>query len=502
MTHMANHHPVGLRLISLVSLCILIEGTSLLGVSPAEAGGFTITVMGGRRTGMMTSLARPDDLTALLHNPAGLAYQPGVRTHLSISSAFLDTSFRLKSLDPERYPEINPKGCGTGSNKPCPWPIDQEGYYAEKIGPEKTFGVLPFLAASTDLAFITPKAKDFVVGLAIYSPMFYGAFLPEAAPTAYHIIEGTFVVISATAGVGWRINDKISIGASVSYNYMRLSFAQKYSAIDMLTAAGEAPDDFSKMAQSLVGDIRLDYTGVDHGIGWGLGILMQPSNWLAIGFNYTGASPARFEGDLALRALGKLVTDPNGLSAVMRDFGMKVPEELAVEMPIPHALMLGINISPLWWLEFGMDFRVWLYNFYSEQALIPIYKDNDPDLEEPISADSLSRDKNYGASFEFAAGFLFRPLKRFKAWELMMGGFYDHSPIPDETFTLDNPSLTMVAFSVGTRILVAKHWRLSASYMIQVFLPRDITTSTTSPPTNAQGQGINHLPGLEVEYIF
>jgi len=467
------------------------------------AGGFTITILGGRRTAMSTNLARPDDITALFHNPAGLADLRGVRVHLSTSLTFLNTEFGLMALDPERFPEINPAGCGEPGSDPCPWPIDSEGYYVDEIEPERYFGILPYLGASTDLGFASSRLKDVVVSAAVYAPDFYGAFLPDDAPTAYHIIEGSFLVLATTVGAGWRINRYVSVGANLSYNYMRLSYAQKMSTIDALTPAGQAPDGVARAAQSLLGDFRLDYTGVDHGMGWGAGVLVNPLPWLALGFNYNGATPARFEGDLSLRALGNLVKDqPDALANNLRAFGYKVPVGLTVEMPIPHSLQFGVNFAPLWWLEVGIDYRLWLYSFYKKQDLIPHYAADDPGKEEPLSRESLSRDKRYHESYELAGGVLLRPLTRYRGLELMLGTFFDQSPIPDETFTMDNPSLSQIALSMGARALFAGHWRVAASYMVIWYLERDVTTSETSPPTNARGRGLAHLPGIELEYVF
>jgi len=468
--------------------------------SRVDAGGFTITIIGGRRTGMGTNIARPDDTTALFHNPAGLADLPGVRLHLSTSFTFLNTQFRLKALDPATWPEVNPAGCGQSGRPPCPWPIGSDGYYASEIEPERYFGILPYLGGSTDLGFVSPRLKNLVVSMAIYAPDFYGAFLPDDAPTAYHIIKGTFLVLATTAGAGWRVNRYLSVGVNMSYNYMQLGYAQKMSIIDALS--GEPPN-VALGAQQLYGDIRLDYSGEDHGMGWGAGVLFTPLPWLALGFNYNGATPARFEGEMELRALGKLVKDnPAALADALRGMGNKVPRGLTVEMPIPHSLQFGVNFAPLWWLEIGVDYRLWLYSFYKKQDLIPNYAADDPGTKEPMTAESLSRDKLYHQSYELALGVLVRPLSRFRGLELMAGGFYDQSPIPDETFTLDNPSLSQLAANLGVRVLLGGHWRLAGSYMVIWYLERDVTTSETSPPTNAMGRGIAHIPGIELEYVF
>jgi long-chain fatty acid transport protein len=281
---------------------------------------------------------------------------------------------------------------------------------------------------------------------------------------------------------------------------MRLSYAQKFSLVDVLTPRGAAEPAFEGLAaQSIFGDMRMDYTGVDHGLGWSAGILYSPLRWLSLGMSYNGATAANFEGDLAL------VAEKRGASFgdLLETFGYKLPRRLTVEMVIPHALQWGINVSPASWIELGVDYRLWLYNLYSTQEITPIYDASaDEELEEPMSKESLSRDKRYGVSYEISAGVLARPWRGRPRLEVMAGIFFDKSPIPDETFTLDNPSIDQVGGGVGLRHLLWDHWRVALSYMMLIYIERDVRTSETSPPTNVRGRGLAHVPGIEVEYLF
>ena len=84
----------------------------------------------------------------------------------------------------------------------------------------------------------------------------------------------------------------------------------------------------------------------------------------------------------------------------------------------------------------------------------------------------------------------------------MFGGGYDRSPIPDETFSIDNPALSHVKFSVGVRWRINPRWRLALTYFLVVFLKRDITTSETKPPTNLRVSGATHTPAVEMTYTF
>jgi hypothetical protein len=164
---------------------------ALLAPALAGAGGFHVSVIGGRRNGMLANLAAPDDVTAIFHNPAGLAELPGLRLEIFGSATFLSNRFELQALDPARFPEINPERCGTAGHEPCPWPVGADGYYARTIEPESTFGVLPFLGLSTDLGFLSERLGDVVVGLAAYAPDLYGGVFGDSGPTAYSMTDGS-----------------------------------------------------------------------------------------------------------------------------------------------------------------------------------------------------------------------------------------------------------------------------------------------------------------------
>jgi long-subunit fatty acid transport protein len=479
----------------------LIVAALVLPAPRAAASGFSVLTFGGRRTGMMASLAKPDDITALFHNPAGLADQPEGQLYLFLGWGFTNLKADLMALDPVRYPEINPEGCGQGSRPPCPWPVNSEGYYAQSIRPEKYWGVMPFLAAGTGLGFLGPRWKDVVVSLGLYAPNFYGAYLPEDAPTAYHIIGGMFITGAATLGVGWRLNRYISLGADLSYNLMWLTMSQKYSMVAALTPPGEEPSGLALAAQELIGDIRLQYSGVDHGAGWGFGAILSPWPWLRLGLRYTGATPARFEGPARFRAYGEDVQDPQMFYAVVRSVGYKLPRRLLLEMPIPHSVQAGFNVEIGRRLELGMDFRFWFYNAYKKQRIKPIY-DPEDEGEEPFTEADLTRDKRYGLGYQVTGGAMVRPSLRIPTLELMLGFGYVRSPIPDSTFSLDNPLLHHYKLSTGLRWRVGSHWRFALTYKLNIYVPRDIRNSQTEPPTNVKGQAVAHVPCMELNYVF
>lgn len=485
------------------ALCVALLCGLLCGAAarPAWAGGSTTSIFGARRNGMLTVMGKPDDLTALFHNPAGLADLQGIRAFIFVSPAFLSSTFRMRALDDKRFPAINPAGCGQGAAAACRWPVDSEGYYASEIKPEKYFGIIPYLGLGTDLGFIGPAGRDVVVSVAAYSPNFYGAFLPEDAPTAYGIIGGYFVVISGAAAVGWRVNRYLALGANVSYNYMQLTMAQRQSLANALTPPGQVPTGLAALAQSLIGDVRLDYDGTEHGVGWTFGVLLTPRPWLGLGLAYAGNTSPTFSGAVSFSTYNARFADEQTFKDVVRSVGYKLPHSLEIEQAIPHALFLGVNVALGARVELGADARFWFYNAFETQAMRPIYDPAEPG-KEPFTETSLSKDKRYRLSWQLTAGVLVRPLAGHPGLELLLGGGYDLSPIPDQTLTLDNPNLSHAKLTTGVRWQINPHWQVALTYLLNIYTSRDIRDSETNPPTNVQISSLSHSPALSVGYRY
>ena len=475
-------------LIIILGLCINLD------LSKAYAGGFTISVMGGRRASSLVNLAKPDDPSALFHNPAGLADLDSL--HVQVANAFflMQTDFKMKALDPQFYPGINPADCSTNGNPECPWPINEEGYYNKTIEPERFFGTVPYFGITSNLGTLNPGLKDVTIGFSLYSPAFYGAKMPDGAPTDYTVMEGMFLVGSAAFGAGWRINDYLSVGASLSYNYMRLDAKRKFSTVRSLTPLeDEQPSSEGIMAQSMIGDLTMTYTGIDHGVSWVTGLIFSPSSLLSVGLSYWGSTKGKFEGPVSITAKGEVELDK------LLDFtGYKLPDRIETQIPIPHALQIGFIIFPTDWLEVGMDLRTWHYQLFGKQNTNPIYNSNKEEGVEAIKAEDLSIDKEYTMSYEIAFGFLAHFSKNV---ELLAGGSYDKSPIPDKTFTLENPSLSSWNAAAGVRWRINENWRICLSHTQYFYETRQIDNSITSPLSNGKGTGTAYLPAFEVEYI-
>lgn len=405
----------------------------------ATAGGFTIPDLGGRRTGMMAVVANPDDVTAIFHNPAGLVLGDGTTFQFYVAAAFSDLALRLYDSKGVLHPD-------------------------HEISPTIQMGVIPFLGVASDLG-----VEDFRLGLGIYAPNAFGAALPEDEPTRYHATKVLFVGSRATLSAAYRMSPQFSIGAGISLVHVYL-MANRFLNVSVLAN----PDRrFLSPEETAAGDGRLELDGQGFSYAWDFGLLFEPTPTLRIGTSFaSGASPT-LRGDVTLK-------QPSG--EIER-------ATHTTTLAIPFTLRAGVNWAFHPKFEIGADVRYWHYQVFQEQRST---------LSDPIAGMNEFVDpKNYGNSWNLCLGLLYRihPVV-----ELMAGYQMDFTPIPEQTYTLDNPSRDQLGITGGIR------WEVVPSHRIGLYGLRnwidavDVQTSISTPPSNTKGHGTTSEIGFE--YIW
>src|ERR1044071_3824830 len=166
----------------------LVLGCAL--AASARAGGFGIPEIGVRRTAMGSIIGRPDDPSAIYHNPAGLVLQHGWQLYASFGVSLLDTELRLAPwADSDRFLGMEPAS---------------DGYYAA-VRPSRAYGVIPMLAATAELV-----PDRLVVGAAVYVGNATGAAVGENASTRYHLIDAYVVAPQLQLAAAYRFGEAIS----------------------------------------------------------------------------------------------------------------------------------------------------------------------------------------------------------------------------------------------------------------------------------------------------
>ena len=411
--------------------------------SDARAAGFTNLDIGVRRMGMFSVMAKPDDATAIFHNPAGLTLQEGTRFYHSQSWFVVDLGIRLYDSAGVLHPD-------------------------HEIKPSWNVGAIPFIGIVSDLG-----TKDLRIGFGVYAPNAYGASLPEDEATRYHVTAALFLASRATASVAYRFTPKFSLGASFHVINVYLK-ATRYMNALVLANPDRRFDDPAKTTTA-ESDARLDITGGAWTWAWDLGVLFEPLPTLKIGAQFASGSAITLKGGVTL-------TPKHG--AVQK-------ADQSTDMSLPFSLRAGINWEFQPGFELAGDVYWWHYQVFQEQRTI---------LSQPIMGlPGFTDPKNYHNAWAWNLGFLYRPLPEL---ELMTGFQMDDTPMPSNTYTLDNPTTKQYGVGLGIRWQCTDEVRLGLAMVRNWFEMLDVQTSVGTPPSNFKGHGSNFEIGFDIDWRF
>lgn len=435
------------RLPSLVLLGGFLWGVLVPGA--AWAGGFAVPEIGTRKTAMGAMIGRPDDLSAIYHNPAGLVLSPGLNIYVNTGLSLPTTNMRVR-----------------------PWPRSDEflsepvtgGYYPE-AKPSRAFGVIPMIVISSNV--LSERA---VMALSIYVPNAVGAAFPEDSVLRYHLIDSYIVSGFSTLSVAYKLTDWLAVGAGLSLIYVRLKGERfLFPILHGVDLSGL----FGKKS-------RLELGGEDLTAGFNLGVLLRPFPSLTIGAAVISRSDFSLEGDI------KLTVNEGKINENTIEGRQKT------QIVVPWTFQFGINWDVTRWVEVGAELRYYTYSQFKEQRTIvegiPLIKE-------------LLTPKNYRDSMQVSGGVKVR-LPMLPRLELMAGMHFDRTPAPDNTVSAEQPTFNHIGIHGGARYLLGHHTRIALTYAHYFYLERSTSESLTDPPSNFTASGQNNIMSLVLEFGF
>lgn len=414
----------------------------------ASAGGFGIPEVGVRRTGMGAVMGRPDELSALYHNPAGLVLEDRWRLYVSGGLFVVRTEFELAPWD--RSDEF----LGTTADPAT-------GYY-KPVRPNRAMGAVPMIAAGG-------KIRDrLYAGAAITVGNATGASFDENAVTHYHLIDGYVVAPQATVSVAYKVTDSLALAATAGIIYMTIhGHRYVFPVID--------GNDISMLAGTKP-DLVLD--GDAWAPTWNVSAFGQPHPKVTWGAQLVGRVDAQLEGPVEITYSDDASTPGDKLIGTQKTTQM-----------LPWALFAGANVDVHPNIEIGAEIRYWLYRQYKEQRT---------DITGIFLVRELVTQKNYHDSIMVSGGARFHDLAFAPKLDMFVGTHYDRVPAPPQTVTLDQPSFPHWGLHGGLRQAVGR-FRVGASYIYYKYRIPTITDSITLPPSNVRGRGSNNIFTLSLE---
>lgn len=418
----------------------------LLVATSARAGGFEIPELGVRRLAMGAVIGRPDDASALYHDPAGLVLADHWSVEVTSVVIFVHTAMQLHAWDQsDRF--VGPAG--------------PDGYYPT-VRPTRGLGVIPLLAASG------PIRDRLYGGVALYVGNGTGAQFDPNAVTRYHLIDGYFAAPKAVVGAAYQLTPTLALGATAGVVNFRIHGHRKIfpivNGMDASSITGTAPD------------IVLDGSG--WAPTWSIGAFGRPRPDVTWGAAVIGRVDATLEGPVTITYSDDAPNPGDKLVGI---------QQMAQLLPWTFHAGVNVDVSPH--VEVGAEFRYWLYRQYKTQNTT---------ISGIFLVRSIDQEKNWRDSWSPAAGIRLHDLPQAPALEVMAGISYDRTPSRPATQSFDTPTFDAWGGRFGARYSLGR-WRLGAAYEHAILVVPTITNSITLPPSNLRGSGSVDLFSLSGE---
>jgi long-chain fatty acid transport protein len=378
----------------------------LLGSTPALASGFYFGENGTRALSMGGAFAgQADDLSAIQHNPAGLAQQQGYSFLAAAGFARNDVTFLRKD------PGADTTLASQITNAPGAFflPALTLGYGTPLFDRRFTVAVGVYAPPSVGKYGYPAPNYDKVDGKYVSNPR-------KSAPERYALIENNVVLAYPTVSLAYELHPRFSVGVSLQYVYADFMFKQAmYSGLFMpKRQADEDPIFDTVVTVRLLG--KPAFTGI-------LGVLVTPVDKLSIGASISPPVKINASGTLDF-VLGEAATGlGTTVSGSAADFTLTMPLEAKVGVHYQATDELGINA----------DFVYQGWNSVDAFRLKPIGVSIKVGAADPTNVEQVDIVRNWKATMSGRLGASYQ----IKDLSLRAGGWYEQGASPTEYTNID-----------------------------------------------------------------
>lgn len=388
-------------------------------------------------------IARPQDGSTVLFNPAGIVELPGIQTNLG-----------LQGLD---------------------WRI----FHANRATGDFNQNVMKLLLIPSFYVTANPgKLLDnrFAFGVGVNSPFGLANTFPSISVARYVGYKNSLRTVGTTFAGSVKLTEWLNVGAG-AVNYWIYDYGQIFNYPNaFLTGVAGAAD----------GKVLTD----THGFGWGwnFGILLKPHPKHRLAFSF------RSKADVDVH--GRLVIDDIFLP-VAQGFPNNPHFETGIhsDIQIPANITIGYAYVPSekWSAEFDFGITQW-----------EVFKDQDFDFDQPNATlralGTIPRDYNTTISIHLGGH---RQIN--KKWDAYGGfGFYEAAS-PKKHVDNFLPDANRYFWTFGTSYQLTERARIDLSYLFMLFSSRRISnpqTGVAKSGVSIDGRYTSILHGAFVTYVY
>jgi long-chain fatty acid transport protein len=400
--------------------CILVVSLGWLfaGAGPGYGSGFALYEGGARSSALASAVvARADDLSAIFYNPAGLVQLPKIQI-MGGFTTFIPRVEIVTHFGPVTTPNLM----------------------------ESSVSFAPHFFASCQVA------ERVWLGLGVNSPFGLGIQYNHNWPGRFNLTQASIQTLNFNPTMAVKVTDYLSAGAGLDIMHF---------ALDMKRV----------LPLPLLGPQAVDLQGGSWGLGFNLGLLLKPQDYLAVGVSYRSQVRQQVEGTARFRPFSAFDGDASG------------------SIILPDMIFAGIMVRPTKRLsaEGGIIWTRW----DSFKRL---------DIKFANALGTLSELKEWHNTWRGQLGVEYQALP----WlDLRAGYAFENEPMPDRSADYLVPTTDRRHnFSFGTGF----HWRavtLDLAYIMVLMMDRTVNNSQAAGvlPSDFQGR-LSHVVSMSVGYKF
>lgn len=325
--------------------------------------------------------------------------------------------------------------------------------------------------------FITHKFNEKIsAGLGIFNPFGLATEWPDDWPGRYITTKAEMTTFNFNPVVSLQLTPQIYLAGGLNFLYLDATLENKINSAYLPVALGLSPFPlpFSDGNQRFKGD--------GNGVGYNLGLLIEPHKNISLGASYRSRIHVDIDGKASYRDI------PLPLKPFFSDAGG------STNITLPSQGHIGIcfkGLEPLT-LEAGMRWEGW-----SSYERLTIRLENGMVSNTPKKwKDTYSA--NIGAKYQLN-----------ESVSLLAGYLYSGNPVPDNTFEPSIPDSNTHLFTIGSSIK-SKGLKIDIAYGFQMLEDRKKKNSIGDPinPINEDSmvkgeyKSYLHMIGLSLTYLF
>ena len=323
---------------------------------------------------------------------------------------------------------------------------------------------------------VVPWGDRMRFGISINSPFGLRSDWGDDWIGRYHATNSELTTININPAISVKLDRRWSLGVGLNLQYAQATLENAIDgglidATQLGGALGFTPQQ---------NDGFVDVTGDNWGIGWNVGLMVEPDRCSRIGLHYRSKIEHELEGEADFSGMDAIAAATAGARFVDTD--------ARVDLTMPDTLSLSYfrQLNRKWSVLADVTWTGW-----SSFDAANIEFDNPTEPDNTLALD-------WNDTMRYSLGLIYQTNCR---WTCRFGVAYDESPIPDETRTPRIPGNDRLWVAAGLGYQLHRNLQVNASYA-HLFIDDGDVDRTTPAAGRLFGHTENSVDIVGVSFVL